>query len=84
MRPFILSLIPSVFAIHSYHKPNASATQTLARLQYHAPRAIIDTCIALNANASLKTADNAPSLASALSDTCFCLKVCTLDSRNPC
>ncbi|KAF8347548.1 hypothetical protein F5887DRAFT_956286 [Amanita rubescens] len=75
MRPFLLSIIPSVFAIHSYHKPNAStSTQTLARLQYHAPRAIIDTCIALNANTSLKTADNAPSLASALSDTCLCLK----------
>ena len=82
MRPILLALVPSVLAIHVTHnKINASATQSLTRLQYHAPRAIIDTCISLNAALSTSDLGLAPSLLSALSDTCLCLKVCASQLR---
>ena len=82
MRPILLVLVPSVLAIHAFHnKPNASVTQTLTHLQYHAPRAIIDTCISLNVALSTSSLGLVPSLLSALSDTCLCLKVCMSHHR---
>ncbi|KAK2459987.1 hypothetical protein APHAL10511_007993 [Amanita phalloides] len=77
MRLLVLaSLSASVLAthpLHRAHKRNSTATKTLAHLQYHAPRALIDTCISLDADAALKLATTVPPLASVLSDTCLCL-----------
>ncbi|KAF8625661.1 hypothetical protein AX15_005241 [Amanita polypyramis BW_CC] len=75
-----LASLSTVLAIHPHilshrdHKHNATSTRTLARLQYHAPRALIDTCIYVDADAALKAAGDAPLLVSALTGLCICLK----------
>ena len=78
-----LASISFVLAIHPFTlSRNNPPTRTLHRT----PRALIDTCVSLDANVGLDGARLLslldpllkPLVVSALSDTCLCLKVCIL------
>ncbi|KAF8632663.1 hypothetical protein AX17_004796 [Amanita inopinata Kibby_2008] len=76
----ILAIHPHVLS-HRSQNPKPPS-RTLARLQYHAPRALIDTCISLDAATAVKTISDLPLVGplltplviSAVADLCLCLK----------
>ncbi|KAM6494980.1 hypothetical protein JOM56_009603 [Amanita muscaria] len=76
--------LSSVLAIHPFvlSNPHHKRNHSLARLQYRVPRALIDTCVSLDADVSLDALQQlsilepllAPLATSAATDLCLCLK----------